>query len=147
MRNELRRKFEVWQTRREVSSSTGGGRRTMYPYVVSSEKNTTFNRTTLSAQATPDLYRFQLSDVIESPQLHREEQKYSFETPNSTPEGESELETKEPINIPQDVKGDSENGRSSPVEMGKDSENKSPVEIGEISVGDDDAVDDSKEQV
>ncbi|XP_046844026.1 adhesion G-protein coupled receptor D1-like [Xenia sp. Carnegie-2017] len=55
VRNELKRKFANWQTRRDVSSSAGGGR--MYNVrrhndAISSENYTTFNRTT-SLEHTP----------------------------------------------------------------------------------------------
>lgn len=90
MRNELRRKLTIWRTRRELSSSSGGARRT-YPYVVSSEKNTTFNRTTTSAQATPDLYRYPMGELKDRIPQGKVERMYSFQDINRTPEKKLEL--------------------------------------------------------
>ncbi|XP_028396993.1 adhesion G-protein coupled receptor D1-like [Dendronephthya gigantea] len=90
VRNELQRKLAIWQTRRELSSSSAGARRT-YPYVVSSEKNTTFNRTTTSAQATPDLYRYPMGEIKDGTSQGKVERKYSFEDRNKKPDFELEL--------------------------------------------------------
>ena len=127
VRSELLRKFEVWKTRREVSSSTGGGRRTTYPYIVSSEKNTTFNRTlTPSAQATPDFNRVPLADIKDAKSSGNAEKRYSFDDINVTAGKDSDL------SVPEDD-ADRENvedsGRSSQVELGK--------EVGNNDVGDD----------
>ena len=73
------------------SSSGAGGRRTTHPYVISSERNTTFNRTGASAQDTPDLYRYPLSKMKEAAPSGRIEKKYSFGDLNKTTENDSEL--------------------------------------------------------
>ena len=122
MRSELLRKLEVWQTRREVSSSSGGGRRTTYPYIVSSEKNTTFNRTTLSAQATQDFNEVQLSNIKYPKPSENVEKSYSFDNINETPGKDSELSVQED-NAGHVEVGGSDSGRGSPVEVGKEVEN------------------------
>lgn len=143
VRSELLRKFEVWQTRREMSSSAAG-RRTTYPYIVSSEKNTTFNRTTLSAQATPDFNRVPLADIKDAKSSDNVERRYSFDNINETLGKDSELSVQEDdagrgevadseeVDDSSSLKLDKEvghSGRSSPVEMGK--------EVGNNDVGDD----------
>jgi hypothetical protein len=114
-----------------MSSSSGTvGRRTTYPYVISSEKNTTFNRTGASAQDTPDLYRLPLSELNEAAPSGKVEKKYSFQDLNKTTENDSELDVQEEKDGGQQGDGDKDSGRSSSVELRKDS-------------GDNDACDDS----
>ena len=130
VRSELLRKFEVWQTRREVSSSTGGGLRTTYPYIVSSEKNTTFNRTTtLSAQVTPDFNQVPLTDIKDAKSSGKVEKKYSFDNINVTPRKDSELSVPEDDADREEVE---DSGRSTPVELGKEVGNN---DVGGDSVG------------
>ncbi|XP_028396995.1 adhesion G-protein coupled receptor D1-like [Dendronephthya gigantea] len=88
VRNELRRKLTVWQTRREFSSSSANTRRT---YVISSEKNTTFNLTTASMQATPDLYRRPMEVIEGVPPQGKVDLGYTSEDDNKTKEKEFEL--------------------------------------------------------
>lgn len=63
----------------------------MHPYVVSSEKNTTFNLTTASTPATPDLYRYSMEEIKDGLTQEKVEPSYSFEDINKIPEKESEL--------------------------------------------------------
>ena len=85
MRKEVLRKVAVWQTRRDVSSSTGKSRPT---YVVSSEKLTTFSRRTQSGNATPDLSQYPLSEVKNySVKIARN---YSFEQINGSNDSENQ---------------------------------------------------------
>jgi hypothetical protein len=116
-----------------MSSSTGtGGQRATYPYVISSEKNTTFNRTTASAQGTPDLYRFPLAEVEDSPPSGKVEKKYSFENKlDKAFENDSEFDVKRDKNGGEEKDGGKDSGRSSPVELSKGKN------------GDEDVIDDS----
>ena len=115
-----------------MSSLSGTGvQRATYPYIISSEKNTTFNRTTASAQGTPDLYRYPLSDVKDVPPSEKVERRYSFDTPGKTFKNDSEFGVKDKDGS-QDTESDKESGESRPVELEKDSGDK---DVCEDSIG------------
>lgn len=73
VRNEIRRRITVWKTRRDMTSSSGVRRPT---YIITSEKNTTYNRTTQSGGvgSAPDQHPL---NEIKSPSL-QVERNYSF---------------------------------------------------------------------
>ena len=120
VRTEIHRRIVVWRTRREFSSSSGAGRGQRSTPFISSEKNTTFNRTT-SAQATPDLLRHPLSEIKEVPPTEKVEEKHRpSETPDKTSENDFQLGVKEGQDGGQGEEGDRDSGRSSPVELGRD---------------------------
>ena len=124
MRNEIKRRFTVWQTRREMSSSSGtGGKRATNAYEISSEKNTTFNRT-ISAQGTPDLYQYPLSEIKKVPPSDKIEKGHSFENSGAVFERDSELDVKENKDSDQETEGDKESEGNSLVELNKDSVDK-----------------------
>ena len=125
VRNEIKRRFTVWQTRREMSSSSGaGGKREKYRYEISSEKNTTYNRTTTSAQRTPDLYRFPLSEIKEVPPSEKIEKGYSFKNSGAAFESDSEPGVKENKDRDQELEGDKESEENNSVKLKKDSVDK-----------------------
>ena len=91
-------------------SSSSGGKRGTYPYFISSEKNTTCNRTTGSAQGTPDLYRYPLSEIKGIPSPEKVEKGYSFETPGKTFKNDLEFEAMEDKDCGQKAKQTSGSG-------------------------------------
>ena len=77
-------------------SSSSGGKRATYPHFISSEKNTTFNRTTASAQGTPDLYRYPLSEIKDDPSSREKLDKgYWLQTPAKMFKNDLEFEAME----------------------------------------------------
>ena len=107
-----------------MSSSSGtGGKRATNAYEISSEKNTTFNRT-ISAQGTPDLYRYPLSEIKKVPPSDKIEKGHSFENSDAVFESDSELDVNENKDSDQQTEGDKESEGNSPVELNKDSVDK-----------------------
>lgn len=75
-----------------MTTSSSSGRRTTIPYVMSSEKNTTLNRTTASAPGTPDFSHIQLLDLTkDSPESEKVVTSYSFKNPSDTRDKDSVL--------------------------------------------------------
>ena len=117
MRKEINRRISVWQTRREISSSSAtGGKRATYPYIISSEKNTTYNRTTTSAQETPVLHRYPLSEIKEVPPSEKVEKGHSFENSGAAFNSDSEPGVKWNKDSDQETaECDDGSGRNSPA--------------------------------
>ena len=102
----------MWQTRREMSSSSGtGGQRATKPYLILSEKNTISDRTAVSAPENPDLYP--LSEIGNAPPSEKEEKENLLKTPDKTFENDLELGVKEDKDRGCiDKKSDRESGQS-----------------------------------
>ena len=111
VRTEINRRIVVWRTRREMSLLSGsGGQRTKYPYTTSPEKTTSLNPTTTAALGTPDLLRHALLEIEDSS--------------DKTFENDFQLGVKEDKDGGEEKEGDEGSGRSSLLELDRDSRNK-----------------------
>ena len=106
----------MWQTRREMSSSSGaGGQRATKPYLILSEKNTIFDRTAASAPENPYLYPS--SKIGNVPPSEKEEKEHVFKKRDKRFENDLELGVKQNKDGECSVKrSDKESGRSTRVE-------------------------------